>query len=204
VHLAVPIDRWQSEEWQVMLDAHALAPDAATSPIAVDRGRHVVTATAPSKRAFVRDFDVADGATVQIAIAQLEDVSAPAHAPTPAPKAALEPVFVLRDDVPRRNWGIGLGATGLASLGVGVVSGIVAANLHAKSDNLCPAATGCVGDGVDAENQANRAAWVADVTVVAGVALVGLGTYLFLSAMHAKRVPAANDAALGRVVFDLR
>ena len=202
VRLVADADAWKNESWQVMLDARALGPDALDAPLPIDGGRHVVTVTAAGKRAYVRQIEIFDGATTDVTIAKLDDVGAPVT-PGPTPRVALPPTFVLKDDVPRRNWGIGLGAGGIGALGVGIVSGIVAANLHSKSDRLCPA-TGCTGDGVSAENQANGAAWVSDVAFVAGVALVGVGTYLFLSARHAKRVPAANDSALGRVVFDLR
>ncbi len=211
IHLVADAEHWPSEGWQVLLDAHVLTPAAITTPLAVDSGRHIITVTAAGKRALVRQVDVTDGSNVAVMIDRLEDVVAPAlsptakpfSSPTPVPKAALSPVFVLRDDVPRRNWGIGLGASGLGAVGVGAITGIVAANLHAKSDRLCPP-SGCTGEGVAAEAEANRAAWVSNVAFVAGVALVGIGTYLFLSARHAKRVPAANDAALGTVVFDLR
>jgi hypothetical protein len=202
LHLIASPSDWRAQSWQVLLDAKPITPDAMDAAFPMDAGAHVLTVSAPDKRTYARSFAIGDGQTTELVIEPLADVARPK--PTvlaTKPTSEQPPVFILRDDVPRRNWSIAVGSAGIVAIGVGVVSGIVAANLHAESNRLCPT-TGCSQDGSDAEKQADRVAWVSNIGFVAGAALVGVGTYLFFTARHSKRVPALTDAFLGKLVFD--
>jgi hypothetical protein len=204
LHLIASPSDWRAQSWQVLLDAKPITPEATDAAFAMDAGAHVVTVSAPDKRTYARSFAIGDGQTTELVIDPLTDVARPVPAASTKKSASEQPpILVLRDDVPRRNWSIAVGSAGFVAIGVGVVSGIVAANLHAESNRLCPT-TGCTQDGSDAEKQADRVAWVSNIGFAAGAALVGVGTYLFFTSRHAKRVPALTDAFLGKVVFDLR
>lgn len=203
VRLVVPVDTWRAEKWHAFVDGLPLASNDLTVPFPVDRGAHVVTITAENKRTFERNVAVNDGMTTDVVVDALVDArpaSIPLHAHQEARPAS--PVFTIGDDVPRRNWGIAVGSVGIAGLGVGTVAAIAAASLHAESNRECPA-SGCTGDGVDAEKRADGMAWVSNVSFIAGAALVGAGAYLFLSARHARRVPTTSTLLTGRFAFDL-
>ena len=204
LRLVASAEEWHAQGWQVLLDAKLIAPEAAAALLVVDSGAHVVTVSAPGKRIYARSFAISDGQTSEIVIEPLAD-AALARSVIALPKSVGKPAptFVMRDDVARRHWSFAVGGTGIAAIGVGIVSGVIAASLHATSSGLCPS-TGCSLEGADAEKQADRAAWVSDIGFVAGAALIGTGAYLFFSSRNAKRVSMISDAMLGKVVFDLR
>lgn len=198
VRLLAPADTWRSQSWSVMLDARSLTPEETTAPIPVDAGSHAIEVTAPGKQPFTVSVFVADGAAKSVPLEPLRDLAVPA-APQPARRVS----YLITDDVPRRSWGIGLGASGIVALGVGIGAAVAAANNHAESNRQCPPA-GCVGDGVDAERRANTFAWVSNVAFAGGAILVGAGAYLFLSSKNATRTRILTDAMTGKLSFDLR
>lgn len=72
-----------------------------------------------------------------------------------------------------------VGGLGLGSLAAGTVFGIRAITKENDSDKECPNEQ-CTQRGVDLNNQAKTSALIADITIGAGLAAVGVATYLFL------------------------
>lgn len=203
IRLILPLLSSRSEKWHAAVDETPVTSEDLSVPTAADAGPHVVTIIATDKRTFERRVVVNDGLTTDVVVEGLVDALTPAPIVSSRHEARpVSPVFTIRDDVPRRNWGIGIGSAGVVGLGVGTVAAIVAASLHAHSNAVCPA-SGCTGDGIDAEKQADRAAWVADIGFVAGAALVGVGTYLFFSARHSQRVSTMSKLTNANFAFDL-
>jgi hypothetical protein len=86
-----------------------------------------------------------------------------------------------------------VGASGVAALAVGAAFGFQAISRRHDSDRECPQ-NQCTERGVDLNNQAKRAALVADITIGAGLVAVGVATYLLLR-------PAAGTAPPGALAF---
>jgi serine/threonine-protein kinase len=93
--------------------------------------------------------------------------------------------------------GWAVGGAGVLSLAVGTVFGVRAITKRQESNKQCDS-DGCTEDGFDLNEQAKRAATVANVTIGLGLAGVAGGLVLVLTAPT--RADSTTSASVGPVV----
>jgi tetratricopeptide (TPR) repeat protein len=169
----------------------------------VDLGTFRVTAKAPGFRDFETQVEVvAEGKTVSVALElQAEQPREPVAAvePRPAPIVATRPP--IEDEAPPSNrrlyGGIAAGA-GVAAIATGLVFGNLARGKWRDAKKLCGDDLTCEPDqavaGKRLSDAAHRDGNIATGLVIGGVAVAGLGAYLWLSA------PSRDDRTALRLV----
>ncbi len=161
---------------EVRLDGTPVRQAAWGSLTPIDRGDHAIVVTAPGKREYHTQITVeTDGTTQRVSIPPL------ANAPVVTPPGE-------RHGAGQATAGWVVGAVGVVLLGVGVTTGVLAIDYRNKSNaqwpypsSQCPNSV-CPQSAVDLNNQAKTYAWVSDFTVGFGVAAVGAGVVLLLTA----------------------
>jgi hypothetical protein len=177
------------------LDGKPLGPTLVGTAFAVNPGPHVIEASAPDRKPFRLEFDLAEGATRSVHLVLPEapvDASGPPVEPPPAPDApsggsALLPV------------GITVGVLGLASLGVaGVFYGLRAGNIS-DLESQCGGADGktCPASAREIVADGERNSTISTATFIGGLGAVALGVVLVIVAPRG--APAETPAAM-RVV----
>lgn len=96
----------------------------------------------------------------------------------------------------QRLIGYGVGGVGVVALGIGGYFGLRAFSRWDDRNAHCSDA-GCDPKGVEAGDDADTAATIADVGIGIGVVGVGVGTYLVLSAGSSERTLSAQPTADG-------
>jgi len=161
-------------------------------PLPVDPGEVVVVASAPGRREFKTTMRLAEG--------QQQTLDVPPLLPLPAVRA---PVLVPAPPPPAhasiaRPIGLGVGALGIAAVGVGTYFGFHAISQWNASNAKCPGTSCADPSGVTLASDAKSAARIADVTLAAGaVALVaGVVLYLVGAPVVAERTGATDGLTL--------
>lgn len=177
----------RAPQLRIVLDGREPVVEAAWGiEFPVDPGEHVVVASAPGKKDDTQRFVVGDAADRKIVtVAPLSDVP-PEPASEPRPVAAPPPPPAPADGNTRRVTGFVLGGAGIASLGVGLVFGLIASNRNSDAKELCPDDR-CPDERTRVRasadlSHATDAANVANVTVGIGALLAAAGTVLVLTA----------------------
>ncbi len=177
------------------------------TPIPVDPGPHVVEASAPGRKAWKSQSDVAGaGARASVEVPVLEpEAPAPAPAapaagttapPAPAPEAPASPGSTQR----LLAWIAG--GVGVASMGTGAAFGVVAKNRLNASSGHCQTPA-CDPTGLADVSDAKNAATISTITFVAGGVLLAGGIVLYLTAPSAPSktglvvAPAASPSFAG-------
>ncbi len=147
----------------------------------VDPGHHEFSASAPGRVTWTGSIEVEPVANTEVLVPALEEVPAPSAVVTPenGPVAPRE-----RPSGTQRTIGIAASAAGLAALGVGAFFGLQAnAKLDESNDGHCrnPGDV-CDREGLALRRDADDAATLATVLVLAGGAVLTLGAVLFLTA----------------------
>ncbi len=156
---------------EIRLDGTPIRDVAWETPTPIDRGRHELSATAPGKQRWSTVLEVTrDGEAIEATVPVLVDALA---APPKRDAGGAVPAQLLAGWV-----AIGIGS---ASVGTGIVTGILAFDRRAKSDDECPAER-CTQRGVDLNEQAKTYAWISNVTFGVGLAAAGIGVALVLTA----------------------
>jgi hypothetical protein len=190
----VVLEGARSSETTVTLDGEPVLAALVGSPIPVDPKHHVVRATRGADSA-EQAFDITEGQKISIKLklgGQGTAVVAPPPGATAAVVASSPPPDgdVQADSAPsskfwntQRIIGVAVGGAGVVSA---VVSGVFTASaLSHKSD---AEAEGCVDGncstlrGFEALSDAHSAGNVATATGIAGIALIGTGVVLFMTA----------------------
>ena len=104
-----------------------------------------------------------------------------ARHPTQAPDSTL------------RSWGYGVGAVGAVALTVGLYYGLRAITAASTARELCPQSPCSDREGTNASTRADRAAWIADIALGAGVVGLGAGGYLLF--VHPATATAESEAS---------
>jgi hypothetical protein len=162
----------------VRLDGSALAEGVLSTPIAVDPGEHVVSATAPGRKPFELKLSFKEGERKAVLVPALALEAAPPPPPPPPPAW-------------KRPAGIAALSAGAVLLGVGVGFGVRAISLGATAVDACPDHR-CSPAGWKAVNDGRTAANVANGTLVAGGALAAAGTVLLVLAAVAPSQPKSG------------
>lgn len=182
----------------ISIDGSAVVLD---SPLPFDPGSHAVEATAPGRRPFTIQVELAATAetkTVRIPELAREPPAAPSAAKTPAqvplsPRGTGGASTDELGDQPqkwRKPLAYSLGGLGLAALGVGSYLALAARNelTDAENDNaLCPGKV-CAPRGREQVDAAGMKANIATGAFVGGIAAGAVATYLLLS-QPAARTP---------------
>lgn len=164
------------ETWRITLDGALVEPSALAAPIAIDPGDHVLVATggAPPATLERRFRAVEAGPLVTI------DLVAAPPAETAAPPAPTRPP---PDDGPRRGTlvpgFIGLGF-GVAGLGVGVATGLVASSKTSDIESRCDG-TSCLASDQPLADEASTFATVSTIGFIVGGVGVATGIVLLVA-----------------------
>jgi hypothetical protein len=138
-----------------------------------DAGDVEIAASAPGHKTFRTTVRAEEGKAVSVEVPPLEADAVP-EAPAPATP---------HEEAPKsstlRTVGIGVGAAGIAALGIGAYFGVTAISKWNDSSKDCPGAL-CNAQGVSLANDAKQAATLSDVTFGIGVAAVAAGIILFV------------------------
>lgn len=178
-------------------DGTRLGRAAVGVAVPIDPGKHQIAAKAPGYMPITIEVEVGpDGDRKTIEIPALEK-EAPAPPPTttvaapPPPPPSATTVVAPSPPPPdeasghgrgQRIAGVVLGTAGLASLVVGGVFGARAKSQHDDAVARCPSSPCPDLDGVELNEAAKTSALVTDITVGAGLALVGAGIVVWLTA----------------------
>jgi hypothetical protein len=193
---------------QVRRDSVVVAQPAWGLPVPVDPGDHVIEATATDRQPWSQHVTVdANADKKEIVITPLDQLEKPApqapvvEAPTPIKVTPAETPMDHVSPFPTRTVGLAVGGAGIVSLALGAYFGATAISKSNDAKGRCPMPT-CSDSGAVAENNdAKSDAVISNITVIAGVAALGAGAFLFLSAPKEATAPSGLAPPTGwRVV----
>ena len=180
---------------EIRLDGVPVRQAAWSALTPIDTGEHAIVVTAPGKREYKTTVHVGtDGDVQRISIPGLAD----------APVVEIDhrgPGVERRSSQALVGWVTG--GVGVALLGVGVATGVLALDAHGKSNAECGSGPvlQCTPAGVAFEDQAKTYAWFADFGVGLGAAAIITGVVLVLaaprSAVRVAPVVTAHGAGAG-------
>jgi hypothetical protein len=208
----VVLDADPSYGAQVVLDGRPLGPGAFGTPIPMDPGGHVLTASAPGKKTFSESFTVSRELgthTLRLPVLEPSDaLVAPddvlAHPPRETHFQHLEPPPPPLGIDSRRTWGLVAGGAGLALVGVGAFFGLRAFSERRTADSECDT-TSCTPLGLHAIDSMRMAEAISTIASAAGLAALGGGAYLLLSAKsHTSHQAATWRLSPSSVGYGLR
>jgi hypothetical protein len=182
---------------EVTLDDQPIRAGVFGTPIPLDPGDHAVRATSPGKKPFMQSFVAqADTAQREIhipALADDEDGPAPANVANPPQGESATPG---RGASSQRTWAWVVGGAGVAAVGVGAFFGVSAFSDKQTVQNNCDASNRCTPAGSQAKTSLSTAETISTITTLGGIAVIGVGVYLWLSGPSSDSRPAQPAAAL--------
>jgi hypothetical protein len=183
------VDGQKTSDVTITLDGEPVLAALVGTAIPVDPKHHVAKATRGSETA-VQEFDIAEGQKLTVSL-KFGGAGATAAAPPAqaAPLAVSAPASNVEADHPsssswntQKTIAVAVGGAGVIA---GVVSAVFTANALSKksdSETYCKGTRCTDPRGVTALDDAHSAGNVATVFGIAGVALVGAGVALFVTA----------------------
>jgi hypothetical protein len=183
----------------VRLDGSSVGAAVFGTGMPVDPGTHVIEASAPGRESWRTAIEVGDSADRKLV--EIPALARRAAAPgTAAPPLGTAP----SSDAPadrgdggsQRAIGYVVGGVGLVGIGVGSYFGLRAFALWDDRNRHCTPA-GCDPEGVEAGQDAERAAMFSNLGIGLGLAAAGIGAYLVLSAGSGEPRAAASASATG-------
>ena len=185
----------------VTRDGAVMSPGVFGTPVPLDPGVHVISATASGKETWELKIDLQDpGQTLTVEVPTLLDKKAGTAAvtppvgdktaPPPGPQSALvtgNPRIVAPPDAePKRAWqrpvGIAMTAVGAVGLGVGTALGFMAKSTFGDSASHCDATGHCDPTGTEQRSSAVGKGNVATGVFVAGAVVAAGGLVLWITA----------------------
>jgi hypothetical protein len=170
---------------RVSRDGSELGRAALGLPLPLDPGRHEVVAVADGFEPRTYVVDAVEGKTLVVAVEPgtvrappplLAAPAEPSAVPAPSPRPATDS---------GRTWGLALGGAGAVLLMTSGVTGVSALSRKAEIERHCTKSGGryaCDPERVEAARTGKALAVVSTITLPAGLALLGLGTALYLTA----------------------
>lgn len=204
------------EGLEIKRDETTLARVALGVAVPMDPGKHMVIAKAPGWKPKVIEVEVgpsSDRKLVEIPPLEKEDAPAPAPTatataePPPSPpataSAGVPPPLPPRDESPERGGtqriaGVVLGGVGIAGVVVGSIVGLRAKSLHDDAIERCPSSPCPDAEGVSLNEDAQTSALVSNIGFGAGLALIGAGVVVWLTAPRSS-APASGSVRLTQV-----
>jgi hypothetical protein len=165
--------------------------------VPIDPGPHSIQATAPGRRPFAREIVVPTrGERTTIDVPPLD--------PLPENGAPTSPVAPPSSEGgTQRTIGIVLGGAGVVGLAVGTIFGLSAMSKNDEAASRCRTETLCDAEGLRLDSEGRDAATVSTVAFVVGLAAVGGGVALYLTAPQSRAPSNAvvvRAAGLGAVL----
>jgi hypothetical protein len=208
-----------SEGLRVTLNGKPIGSAAWGSAIPVDPGEVSVEATAPGRRGWGSRLTLGPGPrTETVVVPELEAESAAATPATPAsaslspaPSASAPRAVVPAIHAPQpetgtvqpqgpRTLGWIVGGVGLAAIGAGSYFGLRAFGKQSDVESNCRGSL-CNAAGIEADQDAHRAATISTVAFAAGLAGVGIGAWIVFGSKSsdppAARTPRVAPFATG-------
>ncbi len=175
------------DQIEIRIDGTAVRQAAWGVASPIDRGAHGIVVSAPGKKEFKTSIEVQqDGTTQRVSIPALEDAPVVAPIDRGGPERRSSQALI----------GWVTGGVGVAMLGVGVATGILALDARAKSNTDCGPLVHCTQAGVDYNDQAKTYAWFADFGVGIGAAALVAGFILIVTAPKTSHPKSAFVAPL--------
>ncbi len=205
--IQVPAEVAAIPKLQVRRDATVVSQAAWGVPVPVDPGDHVIEATAPDREPWTGHITVdtnADKKEIAVPVLDKQAAATPSVDQTPAPTPVL-PAVTPTDrhaPFPMRTVGLVVGGAGIVSLALGSYFGASALSKSSDAKKQCPPPSPCGNaSAVSENNDAKSDALISDITVIAGVAAIGTGVFMFLTAPKEGAAPSeAAPAAAWRLV----
>jgi hypothetical protein len=183
------------EVTDVRLDGKSIPRAEWAAPVPIDPGEHVFQFSGTGKQDLEKRINVRESETITVEIDPLIDASA-------GQGAAAGGGDVSTKDGSSPTLGYILGGVGIAAIGVGTITGIVAINHKSTADDRFDRRDPAFKDSDDA---ASTMALVSTISWVVGLVGVGAGTYLILTHDSKKSASTTNRFQLGastdRIVF---
>ena len=191
-HLTVRVGPGAPEGTTVTRDGIEVGVAALSLPLPADPGEHTVIAAAPGHRPASFKVTLVEGQTQEVVVSPGEaeaPVEKPAPpvvlTPLPPPVVAEGPPASPRESHGTRTLGFVLAGAGVASIGVGAVTGLLAIGDKNDLAKECYPAKVCSPAGADAASSGQTMATVSTVTFAVGLAAAAAGVYFVLSSPHA-------------------
>lgn len=194
-NVTLVVEGAKANDVTVTLDGEPVLAALVGAPQPVDPKHHVAKATHGAQSA-EQAFDIAEGQNLSVSLKLGAATAAPVANPSAVP-AATPPVAGVSpppevDTTSSSGWGtqkiigVSLGGAGLVAA---VVSGIFTGSALSKksdADKYCHGSACTDQKGVNLLDDARSAGTVATITGVAGIALIGAGVVVFLTAPSSK------------------
>jgi hypothetical protein len=176
----------RSFDGHITVNGDALVREVLLEPMPVDPGPATIVVSAPGYRTWSARVQVgAAGDTVSVVIPPLERLPDASEVARERASATI-----------RRVVGLGVGGGGLAAIGVGSVLGMQAIVKIRDANALCPGSLSCNNHGALQENSTGKTfADASSVVIPVGVALLGLGSYLYLTTKSPGGAEVSADVA---------
>lgn len=194
--------REPAADQQIKVGETALGSSLWGAVFPIDPGTYELTASAPGKQPWQSTLTIELGQSKTVIVPRLTASAEPTEAPAPAAAEAQQDAGTHKEsgsDNRVAGW-ITAGA-GVAAIGVGAAFGVIALDQQSQSDALCPTDNTCTPEGVQLSKDANTSAWVANISIGAGLVAVAVGTYLILTSSPAEQAaaPAVQSGMAWRV-----
>lgn len=191
----------------VTRDGTQIEPGALGIALYVDAGTHEITASAPGFEPFAQTIAIVDGKVESIVLPSLAAKPAPVmvtDSPKPVPQHDVKPAEPTGPPSRTRKYvALGVGAAGVAALGVGFVFGVKARSTYNDAQELCGANLACSPADYPRDKQlvhdARSSATTSTMLVIAGGAAIAAGAVVFFTA---PRAPERSAARIVPVVHD--
>lgn len=183
---------------EITRDGVAIGKGQFGTPISLDPGTYTFAAKAPGHRPWEQSVTVApDGAKVTVTVPALEVV--PVKAPPPPPPPPTPPPTGLG---PRRTFALAAAGVGLVAVGFGTYFGLHAISLRDRSNERCDGNL-CDGEGFTLRKDARVAGNVSTVAFVVGALGLGAGVTLWALGAPEREVHASVTVVPGLAVVGL-
>jgi hypothetical protein len=177
---------------RVTVDGQPLLSTLDGAAVPVDPGPHTFRFEQPGGASATLQILVKEGAkNVEVPTVLSRPPPPPAEPPAAPPRVTVrrpEPSHGLR------TFGLIVGGVGIAGLGAGAVTGLLAMSTWSTAKKECPTHTGCSQQAMNDQTQASGLATASTVGFAAGGVLAAVGVTLLLAA------PTAQEGRVGVVL----
>jgi hypothetical protein len=209
-HLIVEVDgKVDASQVSVNRDGVPLRVAVWGTPIPVDAGTHLITATAPGMAKFERQVTSQDGEEIRVSVSFSRDSGNSAAADESDPSApvradvAAAPAEAPGFWTPLRTTGVVIGAFGVGGLALGGIFSMRALALKDQSErDGCLPDNRCTEEGTSTRLDARSNGDLATIATIAGAALVTGGVALFV--IGAPDEPSSVGVLIGPTSASLR
>ncbi len=172
-HLTIVLAPDAPKGTTVLREEVVLGKAALGRPLPLDPGKHVITVRAPDHEDAIVTATLAEGETKTLTVAP-----GPVTRPAAPPRKPVE----VKDGSSQRTLAYVLGGVGAAGILAATVTGVMLLDSRKTVDAHCDDADRCDQEGMDAADLGRTLVPINTIAWAVGVAGLGAGTYLYLSA----------------------